>query len=111
MFLHQSTVYKKDESDLEDYLIEEGLKNTFYTNTQQSQVAGEQLKEIIHLSKKTKNLNKFLTINGCKHYNLKFDNVLISYVRKKDYLFQKYSKFRNDSLINYNHFKNYWSKN
>ncbi len=51
-----STVYKKDDTDLEDYLIEEGLKNTFYINTQQSQVAGEQLKEIIHLSKKTKNL-------------------------------------------------------
>ena len=67
--------------------------------------------ELFYRSKKTRNLNKFLTINGCKHYNLKFDNVLISYVRKKDYLFQKYSKFRNDSLINYNHFKNYWSKN
>ena len=51
-----STVYKKDDTDLEDYLIEEGLKNTKYENTQQSQVAGEQLKEIIYLSKKTKNL-------------------------------------------------------
>ncbi len=51
-----STVYKKDDTDLEDYLIEEGLKNTTYENTQQSQVAGEQLKEIIYLSKKTKNL-------------------------------------------------------
>ena len=51
-----STVYKKDDTDLEDYLIEEGLKNTTYINTQQSQVAGEQLKEIIQLSKKTKNL-------------------------------------------------------
>ena len=51
-----STVYKKDDIDLEDYLIEEGLKNTTYVNTQQSQFAGEQLKEIIYLSKKTKNL-------------------------------------------------------
>ncbi len=51
-----STVYKKDDTDLEDYLIEEGLKNTTYENTQQSQFAGEQLKEIIYLSKKTKNL-------------------------------------------------------
>ena len=51
-----STVYKKDDTDLEDYLIQEGLKNTTYKNTQQSQVAGEQLKELIHLSKKTKNL-------------------------------------------------------
>ncbi len=51
-----STVYKKDDTDLEDYLIEEGLKNTIYKNTQQSQFAGELLKEIIYLSKKTKNL-------------------------------------------------------
>ncbi len=51
-----STVYKKDDTDLEDYLIEEGLKNTTYKNIQQSQFAGKQLKEIIYLSKKTKNL-------------------------------------------------------
>ena len=51
-----STVYKKDDYDLEDYLIEEGLKNTIFENTQSSQVAGEELKQIIYLSKKTKNL-------------------------------------------------------
>ncbi len=51
-----STVYKKDDTDLEDYLIEEGLKNTNFENTQKSQVAGEELKQIIYLSKKTKNL-------------------------------------------------------
>ena len=51
-----STVYKKDDADLEDYLIEEGLKNTIYENTHKSQVAGEELKQIIYLSKKTKNL-------------------------------------------------------
>ncbi len=51
-----STVYKKDENDLEDYLIEEGIKNTTLKNTQNDQIAGNQLKEIIHLSKKTKNL-------------------------------------------------------
>ena len=67
--------------------------------------------ELFYTSKKSNNLNKFLTINGCKHYNLKFDNTLISYSRKKDFKFKKYSKFKNDSLINYNHFKNYWSNN
>ena len=67
--------------------------------------------ELFYSSKKTNNLNKFLTINGCKHYNLKFDNKLISYVRQKDFKFQKYSKFKYDSLINYNHFKNHWIKN
>ncbi len=51
-----STVYKKDENDLEEYLIEEGLKNTKLRNTQNDQIGGEQLKEIIYLSKKTKNL-------------------------------------------------------
>ena len=49
-----STVYKKDDNDLEDYLIEEGLKNTIFENTQKSQVAGEELKQIIYLSKKLK---------------------------------------------------------
>ena len=51
-----STVYKKDENDLEEYLIEEGLKNTSLLNTQNNQIAGSQLKEIIYLAKKTKNL-------------------------------------------------------
>ena len=51
-----STVYKKDDDDLESYLIEEGLKNSIFENTQKSQVAGEELKNIIYLSKKTKNL-------------------------------------------------------
>ena len=51
-----STVYKKDENDLEQYLIEEGIKNTTFRNTLNNQVAGNQLKEIIYLSKKTKNL-------------------------------------------------------
>ena len=51
-----STVYKKDDSDLEDYLIEEGLKNSTFMNTKGAQVAGEELKQIIYLSKKTKDL-------------------------------------------------------
>ena len=51
-----STVYKKDENSLEEYLIEEGLKNTIFRNTLNDQIAGNQLKEIIYLSKKTKNL-------------------------------------------------------
>ncbi len=51
-----STVYKKDDNDLEEYLIEEGTKNTTLKNTQNNQIAGPQLKEIIYLSKKTKSL-------------------------------------------------------
>ena len=51
-----STVYKKDEIDLEEYLIEEGLRNTTLRNTQNDQIGGKQLKEIIYLSKKTKSL-------------------------------------------------------
>ena len=43
-----STVYKKDDTDLEDYLIQEGLKNTFCENIQNSQIAGEELKKIIN---------------------------------------------------------------
>ena len=41
------SVYKKDDNDLESYLIEEGLKNTIFENTQGSKVAGEELKQII----------------------------------------------------------------
>jgi Type IIA topoisomerase (DNA gyrase/topo II, topoisomerase IV), B subunit len=51
-----STVYKKDENDLEEYLIEEGLKNTTLRNIKNIQVGGKELKEIIYLSRKTKNL-------------------------------------------------------
>mgnify|MGYP001273711433 CR=1 FL=1 len=70
-----STVYKKDENDLEEYLIEEGLKNTKLRNTTNQQIGSKQLKEII-LSNVTNivyvscNLNtffrdaKFLLENG-----------------------------------------------
>ena len=51
-----STVYKKDDIDLEDYLIEEGLKNTFFKNILSSQIAGLELRKIVYLSKKTKSL-------------------------------------------------------
>ncbi len=51
-----STVYKKDDNDLENYLIQEGLKNTIFENTQKTQVAGNELKQLIYLSKKTKSL-------------------------------------------------------
>ncbi len=51
-----STVYKKDENDLEDYLIEEGIKQTTFENAKKDQIAGNQLKEIIYLSKKAKEL-------------------------------------------------------
>ena len=55
-----STVYKKDEDDLEEYLIEEGVKNSTLEhpnpNNQYDQIAGNQLKQIIYLSKKVKKL-------------------------------------------------------
>ncbi len=55
-----STVYKKDENDLEEYLIEDGLKNLLLLkpikNNKFDQVAGKELKQIILLSKKVKEL-------------------------------------------------------
>ena len=60
-----STVYKKDDNDLEDYLIEEGLKNLILLrpvkNDQFNQIAGKELKQIILLSKKVKELINPLT--------------------------------------------------
>ena len=44
-------MHKKDDNDLEDYLIEEGLEITIFENTQLTKIAGEQLK---YLSKKLK---------------------------------------------------------
>ncbi len=53
-----STVYKKDENDLEQYLIEEGLKNSTLdipnTTNGYDSIAGKDLKELILLSKKAK---------------------------------------------------------
>ncbi len=51
-----STVYKKDENDLEEYLIQEGIKHSTLYQPSLNQVAGNQLKEIILLSKKVKEL-------------------------------------------------------
>ena len=49
-----STVYKKDENDLEEYLIEEGIKNTTFTNTMNEQIAGQELKKLYICQKKQK---------------------------------------------------------
>ena len=65
--------------------------------------------EFFWINKKINNINKFLTINGSKHYGLDFDKELIRYERKKNFKFQRFAKFQNDYLINYNHFKNFWS--
>ena len=55
-----STVYKKDENDLEEYLIEDGLKNLILLkpkkNNEFDQIAGRELKNIILLSKRVKEL-------------------------------------------------------
>ena len=55
-----STVYKKDENDLEDSLIEDGSKNIILLkpkkDNQFDQIAGQDLKELILLSKKVKDL-------------------------------------------------------
>ncbi|MDC2979325.1 DNA topoisomerase (ATP-hydrolyzing) subunit B [Pelagibacteraceae bacterium] len=55
-----STVYKKDESDLEEYLIEDSIKNLIFLKPKKSnefdQIGGSELKEIIKLSRKVKEL-------------------------------------------------------
>ena len=55
-----STVYKKDESDLEEYLIEDTIKNLIFLKPKKSnefdQIGGKELKEIIKLSRKVKEL-------------------------------------------------------
>ena len=66
--------------------------------------------EFFWINKKSSNINKFLTQNGCKHYGLNFDKSTHSYKRVKNFKFQKYSKFKNDYLINYNCFDNIWLK-
>ena len=60
--------------------------------------------------KKTANLNKFLTINGSNHYDLDFDKKVLSYKRNKKSKFQKFTKFEDDFLINYNHYNNLWTQ-
>ena len=64
--------------------------------------------EFFWINKKSSNLNKFLTQNGCKHYGLSYDKSIHTYKRVKNFKFQKYSKFNNDYLINYNYFNNLW---
>ena len=52
----KSTVYKKDDIDLEEFLIEDGIKNLILLkpvkNNQFDKIAGNELKEIIMLYKK-----------------------------------------------------------
>jgi len=66
--------------------------------------------EFFWLNKKTANLNKFLTINGSNHYDLDFDKIVLSYKRNKKSKFQKFTKFEDDFLINYNHYNNLWTQ-
>ena len=53
-----STVYKKNEEDMESYLIDEGLKNLVLlkpnSNREIIQIAGNELKQIINLSRKSR---------------------------------------------------------
>ncbi len=55
-----STVYKKNNEDMDEYLIQEGLKDLLLlkplNKNELSQIAGEDLKELIKLSKKAKEL-------------------------------------------------------
>ena len=55
-----STVYKKDDEDLEEFLIEDGIKDLILLkpvkNNKFDQIAGIELKEIIMLSKRVKEL-------------------------------------------------------
>ena len=66
--------------------------------------------EFFWSNKKTDNLNKFLTINGSNHYGLDYDKKLCKYKRNKTAKFQKYTKFQDDYLINYNFYKNLWTR-
>ena len=91
-----STVYKKDDNDLEDYLIEEGLKNTIYKNTQKSQVAGEELKQLTYLSKKTKSnlvfrrssLEKIVKEGHPRNVNTNLLDRVLQQEKKLDYFFE-----------------------
>ncbi len=55
-----STVYKKDEQEMEEYLIDEGLKDSTYLQYQSDKtfhpIFGDSLKEIINLAKQSQKL-------------------------------------------------------
>ena len=55
-----STVYKKNEAEMSEYLVEEGLRNLTLlrpiNKKEFSQVAGNELKQIVNMSNKAKNL-------------------------------------------------------
>ena len=59
-------------------------------------------------NKKLSNLDKFLTVNGNEHYELEYKKEKITYKKDTNYKFKKFSKYKNDFLINYNFYKNYW---
>ena len=65
---------------------------------------------IFYRNKKQSNLDKFLTLNGNIHYNLDYYPEKITFKKFPNYNFKRFSKFKNDYLINYNFYKNYWSK-
>ena len=66
--------------------------------------------EFFYRNKKQSNLDKFLTLNGNLHYNLDYYPEKITFKKFSNYKFKRFSKFKNDYLINYNFYKNYWSK-
>jgi len=64
--------------------------------------------EFFDRNKKLVNLDKFLTVNGNNHYELEFNKEKITYKKDLNYKFKRFSKYKNDYLINYNFYKNYW---
>ena len=59
-------------------------------------------------NKKLSNLDKFLTVNGNEHYELDYKKEKITYKKDTNYKFKKFSKYKNEFLINYNFYKNHW---
>ena len=48
-------------------------------------------------------------LNGNNHYNLDYYREKITFRRTPNHKFKRFSKFKNDHLINYNFYKNFWS--
>ncbi len=97
-------------SDSAPHLLSKKFSESCCAGVYSTKYAVSNIIQFFYSNRKLSQLDNFLSLNGCKHYNLNHNQSKVTYKKLKGHRFQKLTKFKDDFLINYNHFKEFWIK-
>ena len=97
-------------SDSAPHLLSKKFTESCCAGVYSTKYAVSNIIQFFYSNKKLSKLDNFLSLNGCRHYNLNHNRTQVTYKKLKGHNFQKLTKFKNDFLINYNHFNEFWIK-